>query len=407
LTPPAPFRGWRIVGALALAQGCGLGLLNAYGLVVEPLAAEFGASVAVIGAGMSIFVLSLAVTSAFLGPLLDRGLVRPTMLAGVVAMLVGMTWLAHAPTLGQLGLGLAVASVGVAAYGPLPANVVLVNWFDARRGTALAIAAAGPAVVGFFVPGATTWLIELGGWRTALQTLSLGLGALALPVIAWVVVARPGDVGQTVDGRAPGAAPQGQASATDAESAGDLLRARDFWLLALGFGLYFAVPVGMGLFIVPLLLELGFSPWMAATGATLAAASNLLGTIAAGALADRFRPKRVLIGFLSVFIAALVVMGTAGSAVVVFAAVVPLAASFGGGQPLMPLLVGGRFGPAIVGRALGIMGPIGLPFLIASAPLAGLLRDASGTYRSVFLGGAAAVAVAATLLQIVPARRPD
>jgi len=402
----SPFRGWRIVGALAIAQGCGIGLLNSYGLVVEPLAAEFDASVAVIGAGMSIFVLSMAVASALLGPLLDRGIIRPTMMAGVITMAAGITWLARADSLSELGIALAITSCGIAAYGPLPANVVLVNWFDRHRGTAIAIAAAGPPLVGFFVPGATAWLIEIDGWRLALSVIGWALAAVALPMIAFVVVARPSDVGETVDGRPQEPPPPTEAPDDEPDSIAGLLRARDFWLIALGFGLYLAVPVGAGLFIVPLLLELEFSPWTAAFAATVAATANLVGTLGAGALADRFAPKTVLLWVLALFLAALLTIGLSPSPYVVFAAVFPLTFCFGGGQPVLPLIVGRRFGTEIVGRALGITGPVGLPFLVAAAPLAGMLRDASGTYRSVFLGGAAAVGVAAALLALVNVDRP-
>lgn len=405
MSEPPSFRGWRMVAALAIAQGCGIGLLNAYGLLVEPLATEFDASTAMIGAGMSIFVLSMALASAFLGPLLDRGIIRPVMLGGVVLMMGGVGWMARSTSMGELGFGLAIASVGIAAYGPLPANVVLVNWFSKRRGTALAIAAAGPPIVGFFVPSATAWLVEIGGWRTAFSALSLTLGAIALPIIAFVVVARPSEVGETVDG-VPGTPADAEPSADADSSIGDLLRQRDFWLFAFAFGLYFAVPVGAGLFIVPLLLELEFSPWAAAAGATMAAGANLVGTIGSGALADRLPPKSVFLGVLAVFIAGLLVIGLADSPLVVFAAVCPLTFSFGAGQPLLPLLLGGRFGPQIVGRALGVTGPVGLPFLIAAAPLAGLLRDFTGTYRSVFLGGAVVIAMSAALAATAGTRHP-
>lgn len=395
------FRGWRIVGGLAVAQGCGIGLLNAYGLVVEPLAAEFGASVAVIGAGMSIFVLSMVVASAFLGPLLDRGFIRPTMIAGVLTMAGGITWLARADSLPELGAALAITSCGIAAYGPLPANVVLVNWFDRHRGTAIAIAAAGPPLVGFFVPGATAWLIEIDGWRLALTAIGWTLAAMALPMVAFVVVARPSDVGETVDGKPEPPPSLTEAPRDEPDSIASLLRAPDFWLIALGFGLYLGVPVGTGLFIVPLLLELEFSPWTAAFAATIAATANLVGTLGAGALADRLAPKTVLLWVLAIFIASLLTIGLAPSPYVVFAAIFPLTFCFGGGQPVLPLMVGRRFGTEIVGRALGITGPVGLPFLVAAAPLAGMLRDGSGTYRSVFLGGAAAVGIAAALLALV------
>ena len=77
-------------------------MVHMFGLLVEPIAAEFDASVTAIGAGMSIFVLSMAIATAFVGPFLDRGIVRPTMLAGIVAMVAGMTWAARGNSLSAL-----------------------------------------------------------------------------------------------------------------------------------------------------------------------------------------------------------------------------------------------------------------------------------------------------------------
>ena len=379
-------------------------MVHMFGLLVEPIAAEFDASVTAIGAGMSIFVLSMAIATAFVGPFLDRGIVRPTMLAGIVAMVAGMTWAARGNSLSALALGLAVGSAGIAAYGPVPANVVLMNWFERRRGTAIAIAAAGPPLIGFVIPITTVWLIEQDGWRTALTVIAWGLGAIAFPVVATFIVARPGDVGQTIDGES--APPCPSAPADDPQSLGGLLRERDFWQLALGFGLFFAVPVGTGMFLVPLLLELGFSPWVAALGATASAGANLTGTLSAGAIADRFATRPVLLGVLATFVSALLVIALAPEALVVFAALLPLTFCIGAGQPLLPLIVGRRFGVEIVGRALGITGPVGLPFLLAAAPLGGLLRDLSGSYRTIFLGGAAVMLLSSLLLGTMRTERP-
>lgn len=379
-------------------------MVHMFGLLVEPIAAEFDASVTAIGAGMSIFVLSMAIATAFVGPFLDRGIVRPTMLAGIVAMVAGMTWAARGKSLSALALGLAVGSAGIAAYGPVPANVVLMNWFERRRGTAIAIAAAGPPLIGFVIPITTVWLIEQDGWRTALTVIAWGLGAIAFPVVATFIVARPGDVGQTIDGES--APPCPSAPADDPQSLGGLLRERDFWQLALGFGLFFAVPVGTGMFLVPLLLELGFSPWVAALGATASAGANLTGTLSAGAIADRFATRPVLLGVLATFVSALLVIALAPEALVVFAALLPLTFCIGAGQPLLPLIVGRRFGVEIVGRALGITGPVGLPFLLAAAPLGGLLRDLSGSYRTIFLGGAAVMLLSSLLLGTMRTERP-
>jgi hypothetical protein len=89
--------GWRVAIALGVVQACGMGLLGVYGMFVVPLAEEFDASMATVGAGMSIFLVMFALVGPAVGWAADKGAVRLLMLVGVVAMAFGL-WLFAAVT---------------------------------------------------------------------------------------------------------------------------------------------------------------------------------------------------------------------------------------------------------------------------------------------------------------------
>lgn len=394
---PVRFDGWRVVSALAVSQAFSLGLLSIYGIVLEPIRADFGLALQEMGLGMAVFILMMAMTGPILGPIVDRRPVRPLMLAGVVTMSAGIALLSRASGGGGLALGMAVAALGVACFGPLPVNAIIVNWFVEHRGTALAISAAGPSIGGLALPLLTAWWVETRGWREAMLMLAGLAGAIAFAAVALFVVKRPEEVGQHPDGR-PEAPPVSATEAAAEDSPRAWLGRLDFWLLGIGYALLFCVPVATGLFFVPFLEERGIDRQSAAIAASLTAIFGLVGSLLAGSLADRINPKGVLIGFQVVHALAFarVVSASSYSAFLVGAAGVGL--GLGSAIPLHGLLVARIFGSNLVGRVLGVQGAIGFPFLLAAAPLAGWLADREGSRSVVFVAATGVLAVAIVLL---------
>jgi predicted MFS family arabinose efflux permease len=390
------FSGWRVVLSLSVSQACGVGLLQAYSPLLNPIARAFDMSPGEVGAGMSILIVTLALVGVVIGPAIDRGWVRSLMLGGVALMAIGLLGFSRASEPWHLAVGMIVASIGLALYGPLPANATIVRWFLRRRGTALAISSAGPAVAGFGIPIGVAWMIDAEGWRTAIQVLALGAAVIALPVISFGVVGRPEEQGQTQDGLPadPVEEPVTGAEASPRSWLGD----RDFWFLAAGIGLIFAVPVGMGLYLVPFLEEAGISTQRAALSVSVAAVFAFAGTLGSGALVDRFPPKLVLFVFLGLFAASYVAVATWPTFTVALVAAAGMGLGTGGAAPLHALFVGRRFGPDVVASVMGIQGLIGLP-LLASAPLlAGAVRSATGAYEPAFLGAAVVILVAGVFI---------
>jgi MFS family permease len=395
--PPdaARFDGGRIIVLAALVQGTASPLIGAYGVLQTPLIEEFATDAARLGAGMSLAILAMALSAPLLGPLFDRGPLRPVMLAGVALMLLAVFGLSRAEALWQLALWLPLVTIGLNTYGMLPAQVMLVNWFVLRRGSALGRAAVGGSLGALVVPVATAWLTRAFGWRSALLVLACTAAALAAPAIARFAVKRPEEVGQTPDGLPPeaGAAPGAPAPIPFARFASD----PNFWRVGLGLALALSVSVAT-LFLVRHLEKQGIAATDAALVPSLMAGFGVLGKLLSGWAVDRFDARAVVLLALGVHALGWLVVATQTSLAAFLFAAAPLGLGGSGFLPLAPVLQGRCFGRYAIGRVSGLHALLGLPLLLAAAPLVGWLEVQTGSFRLPFLGLAGLLGLAGVVL---------
>jgi sugar phosphate permease len=398
----ARFAGWRIVAFAAISQGLALPLLGAYGLAATPLIEEFGASTTQLGLGMSLAIFATALASPPLGVALDRGPLRTIMLGGVALMLLSVAALSRGTALWQLAVCLSFATVGMSMYGMLPVQVILVNWFVLRRGTALSFAYVGTSLAAFVVPPGTAWLIDALGWRSALLALAAAAAALAVPAIVQLVK-RPEEVGQTPDGIVQSgahAAPQAARSAARSQaqpSEVGLARDRNFWLIAVGLGLALSVSIAT-LFLVRHLETLGIPRTQAALVPSLMAVFGIVGKLGAGWLIDRIDARVAVAGALAVHALGWAIVASQSSFAALLLAAAPLGLGGGGFLPLPAVLQGRCFGRDAIGRVGGLHALIGLPFLLAAAPLVGWAGGRSGGFAAPFYGLTGVLLLAAGVL---------
>jgi sugar phosphate permease len=381
-----------------LAQAVAMPLMGAFGIVATPLIHEFGASATQLGIGMSVALLAAALAGTPLGVALDRGPLRAIMLAGAALMFVSVLALSRGVALWQLAACFAFAVIGMTMYGMLPVQVVLVNWFALRRGTALSLAYVGTSVGALIVPTTTAWLIEWFGWRNALVMLAAGAAGLAVPAIAWLVK-RPEELGQTPDGlsrRAPPGAEHGRA----ANPLASWLRDRNFWLVGVGVGLALAISVAT-LFLVRHLETLGIPRTQAALVPSATALFGIVGKLGAGWLIDRIDARAVVGGTLALHAFGWAIVASQSSYEAMLVAAAPLGLGVGGFLPLPPVLQARCFGRDAIGRIGGIHALLHLPFLLAVAPLVGWGAGRTGGFAAPFFALAGALVLAALVLACV------
>ncbi|MCS7067272.1 MAG: MFS transporter [Meiothermus sp.] len=286
-SPTASYYGWRIAWALAITQTVGFGVLYyTFGVFVGPMEAELGWSRTETSAAFSLALLVSGLAAIPVGRWFDRHGARALMTAGSIwgALLVWGWAQVQSLTAFYLlwaGLGLAMAMVLYEV-----AFAVLAVWFRRYRPRAMLVVTltAGLAST-IFVP-LSTWLVQLAGWRGALEILALILAVSTIPLHALVLRRRPEDIGQVPDGE-ESAIPFRNPAQEPSTRAKEALRQPTFWWLSLGFALSRATSIALTAHLVPLLTEKGYSPALVALAAGGVGVVQLAGRILYTPLSER------------------------------------------------------------------------------------------------------------------------
>ncbi|HXG03224.1 MAG TPA: MFS transporter [Candidatus Binatia bacterium] len=395
------FYGWLVVGVAFVSMGIGVNARTAFSLLFPPILSEFGWERGVTAGAFSFGFVVSAVASPLLGRLVDRRGPRLMLLSGAAAIAAG---LGLAPFMTEpwhlyLTLGVLVGG-GSVCLGYSGHALFLPNWFVRRRGLALSLAFSGVGVGSIILLPWAQSLIVQAGWRTACWALAV-LTLVVLAPLNLLVRRRPEDMGLAPDGdpapRDPGA-PGRAANVVDPAWAavdwtlGRAVRTARFWLIVVGYftGLYawYAVQVHQTKYLI----EIGFSPAVAAWALGLVSLAGIPGQVGLGHLSDRVGREWVWtlgsLGFALCY-ALLLAMRTTPTPVLLYMMVAAqgvlgygLTSVFGAipaeifqgrhygtifGSLSLASIVGGAAGPWVTGALYDATGSYGLAFWIAIA----------------------------------------
>ncbi len=406
-SPREVFRGWWIVAVAFAAQALAIGLsIIPYGLFIDPITEEFGASVMTANWGVAILFVVMTLVGPVVGWLVDHRSIRAVMVAGALLMSASFGLMSIATTLWQLGLLFGVGvGMGVAMLGPLSATAVVAKWFDRKRGRALGVAAIGPMAGGFLLTPLVGGLLESVDWRAVLQWFAVGV--LGIVPLVWVVIRnRPEDLGQLPDGEvapAPDAAPT---SGGEIWTTVEILSARNFWGLALGVGIVFGLGTGWGANAPKYVLDLGYGTQQTAYLLAAGAGVGIPATVLFGWLAERFDGRVLLWISFGAQMASFAVLRLEPGFGLLVAAFVLIGFSAGAMLPVYASLIARMFGPVSFGQVMGLAGLVLLPFGTLAPPVIGLLRDTSGSYGSTLVLLIGSFAIGSAVLGLLRGHAP-
>ena len=341
---------WLPAAAGMVFLGLGPGLIGIYGFFVEPLSREFGVGAAVINIGSVALLLVGSLAAPFAGKLIDRLPIRRLLLIGVTLSMCALLAVSRAPSLPLALLAFLLFAAGLALYGPVAVNGLMVKLYPGREARALAVAAIGISVASAFLPPLIGLLLANYDWRAALAIV-----AAASLLLLWVVALTTlpaGLVGKVVESGSTGG--------------GGFYRQPAFWLIGI------AMALGLNVAVV---LTVSYPLHFSVRGFSVAEAG----------------------WFLSI-------AGEHGSVVL---AMMVMGFSTGAFLPMHPYLNSRHFDVAVIGSVTGAQMPLFLPFALVGAPLAGYVYDRTGSYDTVLIALAAALVVAALLLCWLPRAKPD
>jgi len=422
------FRGWWVVAGSMVAQGLQSALFfGAFGIYAPFWMAEFGWSRTTIS-----LIHSLQRTeSGLLGPingwLISRFGPHRLVMVGMALMGTSMIALGFTTNFGNFLAAFLVMAVGASFAGILSMMTILVNWFERRRATAMALAGLGMSIGNLTAPVLAS-LIVTYGWRG----VTIGSGVLMLVMmipLGRLLIDEPEQVGLRPDGDE---APRGAAKSTDVEataatkdpnpkqaaaasedakakfSARKVLRSRAFWLMSIGHSNALAIVSAVGVHFVIYAQEIiGISVTAGATLLMVMTLTSMVGQAAGGVLGDRL-DKRLVTGTGMLLhagaMAMLTLVPTYTGAVL---AVVMHGLAWGLRGPLMSALRADYFGRAAFAMVMGFSSLIVTVGSVLGPLIVGLLADSLGNYAWGF--GALAVvgligAAAFFLLEAPPKR---
>ena len=342
-----------------------------FGVFVRPLQQEFGWTVGQTTFAATIISYMIMVVAPFQGILTDRYGGRAVVIASIPTFVIAYALLYFLPNNLYVYYGLWIL-IPICAVGVWPLSYLraTATWFDRHLGLALGITNSGIGIGSVIIPPLASSLVAGYGWRTAY----LILAALAL-VITWPLTlallkdnpaARPTNLGRR---------------AISGSTFAEAVRTRTFVIVAIVFFVMGGLSSGLIVLQIPMLIEAGITPKVAAGLASVVGMSMIIGRIGTGYLLDLFHASQVLMWFIlaSSFAAIAFALGITLSTAPIAAALIGLiiGAEFDVLSYVVPRYYGYRTFGRIYGSIYAVF-QLGAGLGIAAV---GFSRDLLGSFR--------------------------
>jgi predicted MFS family arabinose efflux permease len=260
-----------------------MGIRHGFGLWLQPVTMDRGWTRETFALAIAVQNLAWGLAGPFAGALADRFGAFKVLIVGSLLYFLGLVLMAVATSglafTGSAGVMLGMAQAGTTyaiVYGVIGRNVA-----PEKRSWAMGVAAAAGSFGQFLMVPVENWLIGGFGWQSAL--IILGCLALAIMPLAF---------GLKEPARNAHAGPQQSIGAAVREAFGY----PSFQLLTAGYFVCGFQVVFIGVHMPSYLKDNGLTPNVATTALALIGLFNVIGTYAAGSLAQRMPMRYILSG---------------------------------------------------------------------------------------------------------------
>ena len=388
------FYGWVVALAGAVVLGVSHGVVsNCFSLYIIPVSEALGIHRDTFSVCSMIINGLYAVTSFLAGAIYRRLRLRNTIRVAAVALPVSYFCYSLCRTPAALYAVSVAVGLSVSFISFVPFTVIIGNWFEEKRGTAMGLCFMGSGLGGMIMNSLTAVLLDRCGWRSTYQ-ITAGIMLLVLTSMIFLVVrVTPEEMGLR-----PLGLKSGKEEAVYGPEAKQAVRSRSFAALmavALVVGLNSSV---ISVLIAPHLIDLGYSTMFAAGATSVYLGCLALAKVLLGRVYDRIGAVRgtalsllgFMLGFLGLFLSRaswavplimLNAMGTAASNV------------------SYPVTTRYAFGTRAYTTLYGYM--MGLNFVLSSfgAVIANGIFTSTGSYNGIIL-----ICIAAGLVGLVSLR---
>lgn len=385
--------------ALTVSNSMTLSGLSVYDVVFVD---EFGWSMGEIKLRDFITLALTGLLAPVAGIFIDRHGVRRCMMVGWLVLMLGYFAYSRMATLPQM-YGVHALFALVLVLCGLNATVILVsNWFQRYRGTAIGITLVGSSLGGVLFPQYGTAMIEAYGWRSGF------LVAMAFPallfLLTWLAVRDRPD--STIPDE-PAGGEQTQSPTQTGVAFRDAVRSRTFWALALLATSTFYTVLGVQAHVYRYMRDADFDAQVATNAVSLFFLCALGGKFLFGVLSDHLDRTRVFYGNLLIMLLGAITLAEMNIGRV-WVAVTLFGLGWGGAYTLLQLTAINTFGTRDAGKILGTITILDATGGGLGVWLTGVLYDRTGSYDlpfALFVG--LVVFAILCLTQVRPAPSPQ
>jgi MFS family permease len=387
------FYGWINLAATAVMGVIGGLYMVSFGYFLPFLIKEFGWNRGVTSLAATINMIALGICGPLAGFFIVKYGAKRSIIMGNILGCLGFFLLSFHSHLWELFLGYGVlVGVGAGFGGLLASTTVINNWFVKKRSLALGIFLSSGGAGGIFMGPALMAMIGKQGWRFTYLIMSLMVLLFAIILPASLIKNKPQDLGQVADG-AEG--PKTQAKSRSAPpmagyktpvdfTAKEAMRTRSLWLLIAYFCLNMLAMGALMTHQVAYLFDIGVSATLAAIAMSVMTGVMTFAQFGTGFVGMRYSMHSIAIGGEVLKIIGVVILLSSKSLPFIFVAMVVLGMGFGSVMLATMNIFPNYFGlsayPKIMGFARLFWAFVGG----AGAPLAGFVRDRTGSYMSAF-----------------------
>jgi MFS family permease len=390
------YYGWLIIGIAFVTMAIGVTARTAFSLLMPPIIDEFGWERGLAAGAFSFGFLVSAALSPIVGWVMDIRGPRIVILTGAMLLAAGLLLAAAIERPWHL-----YATLGVLVGGG--ANMMtftvhsqfLPNWFVRRRGLAIGIAFAGVGVGAIVLLPWLQSVILADGWRASCRAMALLVIFVAAPLNI-LVRKKPEDIGLQPDGARPIVGTQNRTPTNIVDPAWAAIewtlpramRTSRFGYIVLGYFCALVAWYAVQVHQTKYLVEIGFTPLVAAWALGMVSMVGIPGQVLLGALSDRIGREWVWTagcsGFATCYLA-LIGLEHSPSQALLYAMVIS--------QGFLGYALTSVMGPIVAeifeGPHYGsIFGTITVALLGGGAAgpwVAGVIHDATDSYRLAFI----------------------
>jgi MFS family permease len=371
------YPGWWsvLLSFLILLLGTGP-VLYGFGVFADRFSVEFAASRTSINLILTLATLPSGLAGIPIAWLFRRYSFRTVVLAGLIGQFVGLVLASGAQSINAIIVTYGIiVGVADAILGIQVINMLVVHWFERRRGMAIAIAVSSASVASIIFPPLTTALVSSFGWRISLLAYAVCL--IPLMCLAWKFAVLPAAV--------PAIEQTGSPADHPAQPLLKIVCCRNFWAMSIAIGVIFSANIAMLSSVVANARSIGLGAMAAASLLSLQGLVALSGKIVFGFLGDRINLRWCLFGASTSGVAGMALLAFANNAVALVAGTVFFGLCVGGAMPLLGMIAARSFGLANYAMVLGASRTAMTPLMLSGPLMAGAMFDRFGSWRPAFL----------------------